>query len=1340
MEINVTRFAVAAISVAASFLPAFGQARPMSLEGAKWIWARCEGEPPAGPCFLRGSLTLPEAAQIKSAEVALSVDNLYSVYVNGRYVGQSEMDPDKWSQAKRFDVTAMVTPGRNVVAVEGVNTAPGPAGLILKLVVQLADGQEAVLVSDAAWWCWEEERPSWQQVGFDDKGWRTVQVVATYGDAPWHKFAENLAKTPVLKAGEGAKAPLTWRKLSAGVRGLAEVKPPPDFRWPDAIVFLGGDCSLYLPKQGTGTSHDSLGVTLFTTRKSRAFPEHDLPAPLKMGRKLFALKPAQPDGKPKLLLDAGKGAIGSPTVSFDGKSIYVSMAYDGEPFFHIYRLPAEGGQPKRLTDGPYHDIDPAELPDGRIAFTSTRSGTFEEYHNSPSRGLFSMNAEGGDIQVITSTFVFDNEPEVMPDGRILFIRSDNFFGRGKVETLLHAVHPDGSEGYTEFGLDQGPEYGGRLRPFYCGSPAPMPDGRVAFVSGPGITLGWPATPMNQWRNFPMQAGDVAALPDNRLLCTVGKMVAYQVPGKDGPRTAYELSYEKIAVLDPQTNELVVLHESQDGALHSPVFLGPRQRPPVLAKKVTRQDADDVRATGVLFCHSVGATKNTTAGWPHVRAIRVLGSNGLTMRSSHAYIVHSGSEVVDLGTVPLAPDGSFLVEVPADMGIAFQAVDAEGRSELNEMSWIFVRPGERRSCMGCHNVRQAMPPAGAPQAMATRTEPLKLLGQGRPHRWRGNNAAVTGMMEVQADRFREVASINRHSETADPLATSAQEVAELVALLKGGDEGQRISAAQRLAIFRDPAAAAGLAERLADTSREARTAATLALAACGTRESVGPLLGVLADPDPLVAQAASVALENLTGHAELFNAFAPHDLRVAQADKWKTWCRDTGWPEIEQDLIRRLEDSNRDVVRRAAVTLGHVGGPAAAAALRAYVERQRVNNPYPEWLKGHSGDGAMYNSASPANPRTLQAATRSLGYLKDAAAVPMLLDTIARNSDPQKSNLFLTEAACEALGRIGTQEAQEALVKALAGLQDYFFYVGWYGDHSALYACHASPPHYFIAEGLDATACRQAGGVLANLIRSVPTDPDRALLPYNDDCETLVGRVIRRNDPDATVIETCLAILGDKEAKKAPPIAQAIGTTYAAWAGRPDPENRAAHILSLACRHRKYEPRIRAALDRYRDRPLEKDLKRAFGGGGLPGRIPVKHWVCFFLARELGNLADPASVDSLLAVVEQCPTEASLGYPDPADPAVLFLHNDLTPCYRAEAAWALGRIADRRATPAMLKVVADLQNAPDTRHAAAVALQRLAAPTDLDALRKLAAACPDVATRRALLLACDKLKP
>ena len=58
---------------------------------------------------------------------------------------------------------------------------------------------------------------------------------------------------------------------------------------------------------------------------------------------------------------------------------------------------------------------------------------------------------------------------------------------------------------------------------------------------------------------------------------------------------------------------------------------------------------------------------------------------------------------------------------------------------------------------------------------------------------------------------------------------------------------------------------------------------MALAACGTRASVEPLFSALSDADPLVAQAASIALENLTGHAETFDAFAPSNARHAAGE-------------------------------------------------------------------------------------------------------------------------------------------------------------------------------------------------------------------------------------------------------------------------------------------------------------------------------------------------------------------------------------------------------------------------------------------------------------------------
>lgn len=1332
--------------------------RPLDFEGARWIWYSEDPMPmttaqsfPGGVNYFRGALELPQAAQVKRAELAITADNLYTVHLNGKLAGEGHADPNKWSQPKRFDVAPMLVEGRNVVAIEAVNTVPGAAGLIVKLSVELADGRQVELVSDEPWKSSDAVAAKWEQPGFDDKGWRAAHVVGDFGVRPWGKVAVRAAAEraggPVDDARKATRARIEQLKAVARRGGgdvpkpVVEVMPPVDYAWPESVIFVGEDCSLYRPGHHTGTSADSLSVTIFNPRDSRAFPEHDLPAPMKVGRKLFALRPAKPDAKPQLLLDAGRGALGSPSVSFDGRWIYVSMAYDGDPFYHVYRLPAEGGAPEKLTEGPFHDIDPAELPDGRIVFTSTRCGTFEEYHNPPSRALFVMKGDGSDIHPITSTFIFDNEPEVLADGRIIFIRSDNFFDRGKVETLLHAVHPDGTEGYTEFGLDNGPEYGGRLRAFICGSPAPMPDGRLAFLSKMGITIARPGTAEADQQQINLEAGDVAALPDGRLLCTVARVTKVEQVVKKKKRVVSDFSYEKIGIVHPEGgDEVVVLFDSPGEPLHSPVYLGPRARPPLLATKVSRKLDGDVRATGILFCQNARFTKNTTAGWSHVRAIRVLAGKGLTVRSSHSYIVHAGSEVTELGTVPLAPDGSFAVEVPADTAIAFQAVDAEGRSELNEMSWIYVRPGESRGCVGCHQARQVTPPSEAVSMQALRTTPLKLLGQGQPHRFRGNNAAVTGLMELQFDRYREVAGINRHSDTPNPGATGADEVASLVAQLRQGDAALQMSSAQRLAIFRDPAGAPELAQCLEKGGRELRVAAAMALATCGTRESVPALLGALADPDPLVAQAANIALENITGRAWRFDAFVDAPEREAQVKGWRDWFAATGWEQIETGLVQRLGGSDRDDVRRAAVALGRTGrGDAARTALRDWVERERENNPVLAWRneQGRRGDGARFNSLEPVNPRTVQAVTRSVGYLKDGSAVPLLRGILEQHGEPERGNLFFAEAAAEALGRIGTPEAETALIDAFAGLKDYPQYTNWYGDHAALMACHASPVHYFIVEALDKMGSKQARRLVPHLIRSVPTDTDRALFLPNDDCETLFGRVIRRSGAEAEVVETCLAILGDAQAARQADFEAAIGATHQAWGGKPDPENRAAQILSLVCRDRRYTARISSALERYRR--LDTVIPRVFDTGiPVVTELPVKHWVCFFLARTLGNLADPQSAEALLAALEESQTEAAGGRPDPLGPGVLFLHNDLTPCWRAAVAWALGQVGERRAIPLLLGIVADLDNAPDTRHTAAEALGRLADEAAAEVIRDLARDYPEVATRRALLRVLDQL--
>ena len=89
----------------------------------------------------------------------------------------------------------------------------------------------------------------------------------------------------------------------------------------------------------------------------------------------------------------------------------------------------------------------------------------------------------------------------------------------------------------------------------------------------------------------------------------------------------------------------------------------------------------------------------------VRAVRAVAPPaGMTgMRSAIGETEFEMQQI--LGYAPIEPDGSFTLKVPADTPIALAVVDAEGRAFQTHTNWIQVRPGEKRTCDGCHSPRR-----------------------------------------------------------------------------------------------------------------------------------------------------------------------------------------------------------------------------------------------------------------------------------------------------------------------------------------------------------------------------------------------------------------------------------------------------------------------------------------------------------------------------------------------------------------------------------------------------------------------------------------------------------
>ena len=147
----------------------------------------------------------------------------------------------------------------------------------------------------------------------------------------------------------------------------------------------------------------------------------------------------------KTLLDVPQGIARDPEVHFSGNTIVFSLRRNSAEDYKIWEMSVEGTGLKQLTSAPgVSDVDPLYLPDDRIVFTSTREPKYNMCSRDHGANLFRMEADGANIHQIGKNNLFDNQPSLMPDGRILYARweyVDRNFGDAHG---LWTVNPDGT--------------------------------------------------------------------------------------------------------------------------------------------------------------------------------------------------------------------------------------------------------------------------------------------------------------------------------------------------------------------------------------------------------------------------------------------------------------------------------------------------------------------------------------------------------------------------------------------------------------------------------------------------------------------------------------------------------------------------------------------------------------------------------------------------------------------------------------------------------------------------------------------------------------------------------
>jgi len=400
-------------------------------------------------------------------------------------------------------------------------------------------------------------------------------------------------------------------------------------------------------------------------------------------------------------------------LDFDASRMMFTTIGAGDRW-HVFESNVSNPRPKQITP-PVKAIDffdACYMPDGDVFLMSTAqiNGLPCEGGTCPVGVPFIMNRKTGKLRQIG----FDQEtswnPSIMNDGRVLYLRYEYIDLPHYFPRIPFTCNPDGtnqkayclSNSYwpnSLFGLRAMPGHASRIIGTATGhhglsrmgalvivDPAKgekETDAAVQTIPGYGKPVTNVMADALYGGHFP-KAMTPWPLDDTYILATM-KL------SRDGLWGLY--------LVDTFDN-LTLICQQEDCFYTNPILLTPRKRPPVLASRsdLTKKDAtlsiQDIYTGPGLAGIPRGAVKN-------LRVISFV--YPVTNTGSHAAIgVESGWDIKRvLGTVPVEPDGSAHFTVPANLPIALQPLDEKGRALQIMRSWLTAMPGEKLTCIGCH---------------------------------------------------------------------------------------------------------------------------------------------------------------------------------------------------------------------------------------------------------------------------------------------------------------------------------------------------------------------------------------------------------------------------------------------------------------------------------------------------------------------------------------------------------------------------------------------------------------------------------------------------------------
>jgi len=401
-------------------------------------------------------------------------------------------------------------------------------------------------------------------------------------------------------------------------------------------------------------------------------------------------------GQVTALIDDPEGGVRDPVVHYDAHKIVFSYRPGGTDFYHLWEINLDGSDLRQLSDGPYDDIEPAFLPDGHIVFVSSRCKRWVQCWLTKVAVLYRCSPDGRNIRAISANLEHDNTPWPLPDGRILYQRWE-YVDRSQVDYHhLWTTNPDGTAQMV---------YYGNMHPgtvMIDAKPIPDTDNKIVAIFSPGHGA-------NEHDGIVTVVSPKKGPDDKSFAVSVTRAGRYRDPWAFSEEAFMAASGRQIVLIDGQGRTQVIHEVTPEEAkagleLHEPRPVMQRKRERVVPPRIDRR-----RETGALVLMNIYKGRNLVGvKRGEIKNLLVMETlpKPVNFTGGMDPLTYGGSFTLErvLGTVPVEPDGSAYMELPAMRSLFLIALDENDLAVKRMQSFLTVQPGEVTSCVGCHEQR------------------------------------------------------------------------------------------------------------------------------------------------------------------------------------------------------------------------------------------------------------------------------------------------------------------------------------------------------------------------------------------------------------------------------------------------------------------------------------------------------------------------------------------------------------------------------------------------------------------------------------------------------------